>query len=546
MKRKLICIAIITTILSSSILSGCNGSDTSETEDTSKTSTDITADGGNDTEEATTDANFNETGFPIVNEPITLTVFGSRDQNQAEWKDVFVLQEYEKMTNVIMDYQEVPASGFAEKKNLLFASNEMPDIFLRSALEPHEIGLYGVTSGQLIPIDDLMDKYAPNLSALYNEYPLIRSSIKASDGQTYGVYPMNTSKTGMMGFKQWINKDWLEALGLQMPKTLDEFKEVLIAFRDNDPNGNGEADEIPLGIREPNSIFSLGGNFGLEHQMYEPINIDENGKIHYWLTDDRYKEYLMWLNELYEEKLIWQDYYKNDRPAWRANLSNAQFGIFYMPYSDVFLNVEEQFTGLEPIPGPYGDNIWADANSVAEQNAAFAISNTCQYPEVAMRWVDYFYSQEGSMFFRYGVEGQTYTYDEEGTPRFNDDILNSEEGFMTALGKINLVPGGAFPVLITDETDGVVASDLTKEVAALMAPYLPEKVYIRPSVSADDNERLNAIDQDLTNYRDEAATKFIIGEWDFDKWEDYCKAIEQIGVFEKEEILQRALDAQQN
>ena len=89
----------------------------------------------------------------------------------------------------------------------------------------------------------------------------------AADGHIYTIPFINTSATGKMGFKQWINTKWLETLGMEIPTTVEEFKEVLIAFRDEDPNGNGEKDEIPLGIREPSSVYALGGAWGLGHQL---------------------------------------------------------------------------------------------------------------------------------------------------------------------------------------------------------------------------------------------------------------------------------------
>lgn len=345
-----------------------------------------------------------------------------------------------------------------------------------------------------------------------------------------------------MGFKQWINTKWLETLGMEIPTTVEEFKEVLIAFRDEDPNGNGEKDEIPLGIREPSSVYALGGAWGLGHQLGDTYDIDENGQIHNWLCDDKFKEYLIYLNDLYQEGLLWQEYYKNDRPAWRSNLSGELFGAMYMPYSDVFLNCEQDYSGYEPLIGPYGEKFWADGTTGVE-TGCYALSNTCSDPAAAIRWVDYFFSEEGGLFFAFGIEGITYTMDENGIPVFNDDILNAEEGFMTALGKINMVPGGGFPCLRVDETDGVVASQRTKDAAAILAPYLPEVYYAKPAVSAEETDRVVAIEQDLNTYRDEAVTKFIIGEWGFDKWDEYCQTLEQIGIRELEGIYQNAIDA---
>lgn len=483
----------------------------------------------------------NPTGFPIVNEPVQFRVFGVRDQNQADWKNVKMLSDYRVRTNVDMIYQEVPTQGFDEKKSLLFASNDLPDLFIRSMLNPVEIAKYGMESGQLIPLNELIEKYAPNFMAIIEKHPHIRSAITSADGNIYALPELDLSNTGRMGFKQWINKEWLKKLGLEPPKTTDELVTVLRAFRDKDPNGNGLKDEIPLGIREASSIYVLGGAFGLQYQMKETVNI-ENGKVHFWLKDDRFKTYLQFLNQLYSEDLLWKDYYKRDLPSWRSNLSNARFGAFYMPYSDVFLNVEDQFIGYTPLIGPYGDQLWSDANSGILQIGAFAISNIATNPEVAVRWVDYFYSEEGSLYWRYGIEGDTYYRDEQGNPVFMDSILKDPRGFMTALGEINLVPGGAFPHLITNDTDGVVASALTKEVSAMMVPYLPENVYLQPNFTQDESEEYVAIVQDLHKYRDEAVTKFILGEWSFNRWDEYCSTLDKIGLPRLEQLYQQAFD----
>jgi putative aldouronate transport system substrate-binding protein len=319
----------------------------------------------------------NSAGFPIVDEPITMTVFGSRDPNQAKWSEMFFFKKYAEMTNIRLELQEVPSQGFEERKNLLFASNNLPDIFIRAGINPVQFAMYGVTSKQLIPLEPYLDQWAPNIAKIIRENETVRMAITASDGHVYVLPALNFSNSGSIGLKQWINKRWLAKLGLGIPSTPEEFKQVLIAFRDRDPNGNGKADEIPLGIREISSIYLLAGSWGLEHQLETTANV-VNGKVHFWLKDNAFKEYLQFLNELYREKLLWQNYYKADsRPEWRSNLSNALFGIFYMPYSDVFSNVEDQFIGFPPIKGPYGDQIWADVNNGVTAVGAFAVSNAC-------------------------------------------------------------------------------------------------------------------------------------------------------------------------
>ncbi|MDE7046114.1 MAG: hypothetical protein K2O97_14130, partial [Acetatifactor sp.] len=100
-----------------------------------------------------------------------------------------------------------------------------------------------------------------------------------------------------------------------------------------------------------------------------------------------------------------------------------------------------------------------------------------------------------------------------------------------------------FPCLTSDKTDGVVASQRTKEAAAILAPYLPKVYYAKPAVDVENMDQVVAIEQDLNTYRDEAVTKFIIGEWGFDKWEEYCQTLEQIGIRDLEGIYQEAIDA---
>lgn len=492
--------------------------------------------------EATPKVAVNETGFPIVNEPLTLSVFGIRDANQASWEEMYVFKEYEKMSGIHMDFQEIPDQGKDEKKALLFASNSLPDVFMRGMLTPNELTRYGIESEQLMPLNDLIDKYMPNFKALMEKDPNIEMAITSSDGNIYALPQVDISDSGKIDFKQWINEEWLAALNMDKPTNLDELVEVLRAFKTEDPNGNGKADEIPLGLRELGSVYNtLGSSFGLHFYFANTVNITD-GKIDFWIDNDEFKDYLMFLNELYKEGLLWADFYKRDLPAWRSNLSNALFGVFYMPYSDVFVNVEDQFGCLLPLQGPADELFWSSTKTGIETSSfAFALSSTCKNPEAAARWVDYFYSPEGSLFFRYGLENETFYYDDNNLPQINPEILNDERGFMTALGEINLVPGGNNPCLITNETDGIVATAITKNVSKEMLPYCDEQ-FITPSFTPEETESILRITQDLNTYRDQSVSRFIVGELSFDEWDEYCETLEKIGLSELEQIYQQAYD----
>lgn len=480
--------------------------------------------------------------FPIAKNQVTMTVFGSKDPNQARWKDVLVLKEYEKMTNVKMIYQEVPSQGFEERKSILFAANELPDVFLRADLTNLQIVMYGVVGKQLIPLEGLINQHAPNFKLLMKNYPEIRQAITAPDGHIYTLPYVTTTNTTRTGFKPWINQNWLAKVGMKPPTTLDEYVTVLRAFRDQDPNGNGKQDEIPMGLRDQAAVYTaIAGTWGLQNQMGYQININNN-KVKIWLTDPRFKEMLVFLNQLYKEKLLWQDYYTKELPKWRSNLVNGNFGIFYMPFSDVFLSIENNYIGFAPVKGPRGDRSWSNFATPVETVGAFAVSSVNKHPEVAVKWVDYFYSNEGSLFFRYGIEGRTYTLKPGGKPVISTRITQDPRGFMTALGEINLVPGGGFPHWLNEKTEGIVATDKTKEVQKVIDPYLPKAVFPAPIFDKKVADGIVPIMQDINTFRDESVTKFIIGELSFDKWDEYVKTLEKIGLAEVEEAYQKALD----
>ena len=145
MKLKRVLSYLLCAACCSVLLAGCSGT---QGESEGDPTAGAAAGTEGETNEENVVSNLNQEGFPIVNETITLTAYGQRDQNQAPWDEMFVFQEYEKMSNIHMDFQEVPADGFAENKQLVFASNELPDVFLWAAITANEISTYGVGSGQ--------------------------------------------------------------------------------------------------------------------------------------------------------------------------------------------------------------------------------------------------------------------------------------------------------------------------------------------------------------------------------------------------------------
>lgn len=159
-----------------------------------------------------------------------------------------------------------------------------------------------------------------------------------------------------------------------------------------------------------------------------------------------------------------------------------------------------------------------------------------------MRWIDYFYSDEGSYLMRYGVEGKTWTRNAEGKPEYMDNILNNPDGATSVIGKITIWPGGGAPQYMTEDNCIATVSETTMEAQKALDPYVPENIYAAPMFSQEVNERLVVLETDLNNYLKEAIAKFIIGELPFEEWDTYVETLNKIGLEEWVSIYQDAFD----
>ena len=262
MKKKKVIAMVLTACMAVGMLTGCGAkTDTAEMSGKQEAAAQGTEAG------AQQPSNLNAEGFPIVNEEITLKVFGQQGPVQGKWDEMAMWKKYQEMTNIKLDFTDVlPAEGYDEKKSLMWASNEYPDIFVRAFINNAEIVKYG-NMGILAPLEDLIPQYAPNLQKLIDEDPAILSRITAPDGHIYTL-PAIFTLTAARDDKFWMNKSWLDQVGKEVPATVDELEEVLRAFKGVDFNGNGEADEYPMGISDAQGLVRrFAGVWGYQYQL---------------------------------------------------------------------------------------------------------------------------------------------------------------------------------------------------------------------------------------------------------------------------------------
>lgn len=485
-------------------------------------------------------SNFNETGFPIVNEPITLEMMGRKSPIQPDWADMGFFQKMEELTNIKFTFRTATSDDYTQKKQLAFASLDLPDVFYAAELTLEEEADYG-SQGLLIPLEDLIDKYAPNLKALMDQNPEIKASITTPDGHIYalpGIDQNITSKTPIM----WMNKPWMDALGIHKPETMEDFYQMLRAFKEQDPGNVG--DVIPLTASSADELrLGLLPNFGLVQDggIYE-----DNGTVKYAFVQEEYKAYLKFMNRLYSEQLLDNQMFSH---TWEQFVAKgprvgilSTWPIVMLGFTD--LNEALKYPVLPPMTSETNSGKLTQGMHEIKRGRA-AITKENKYPEATMRWLDYAaYSEEGTIMARLGIEGETYEWNEEG-----QWVLLSKDGLSTTETNAKHAPGaGANPPMnltrefFEKEGGNPVILEIYKWVQAELIPYARTPfplVYF----TSEEQEVVRSLKPDIDTYFKQMEAKFITGAESIDaKWDEYVRTLESLGLADYLAAYQSAYD----
>ncbi|MBX4146919.1 extracellular solute-binding protein [Paenibacillus lautus] len=492
----------------------------------------------------------NETGFPIVDDKMTVTGFAGKFFANADWNNIRLWQEYEKMTNIQVQWDTVHKDNLAEKRNLLLAGGDYPEMFYASAFPRTDLLKYG-KQGAFIPLNDLIDQHAPNFKALMEKYPVIEKGITMPDGNIYGLPTIYDPEfRSVLYGTPWVKSEWLTKLGLQEPQTLDEFYDMLKAFKEKDPNGNGQKDEYAWGgVGTAGIVNYLRGSFGLNYHGTSNINVDTgpaSGKVRFIPTDPRYKELLQFVNKLYKDGLLEQDIMSVKSTEVDAKGVEGLLGVVDN-VDPVAIYNQEGYVGLPVLKGPHGDQMFSATGSPLGNIGMFVLTDKAKNPAALIRWMDYFYSDEGIRMFFMGWKDETYKEDAEGNVDYVDDIKNNPEGLNLdqAVGQYLIWPGGYYPGFVTQKYfKGAEGLPTSVENAKKAEPYVipQDKVWPPFNFTADEQSELTGIQTDIHTYVDEMRDKFIAGNESFDNWDQYVANLQKMGSERYLAIYQSAAD----
>lgn len=482
----------------------------------------------------------NMQGFPIVKQPITLKGMVSKHASQGDYSEILVWKEYEKMTGIKIEWEQVPSSSITEKRNLALASGEYPDIFFRASVPAKEIVKYG-EQGIFLKLNDLINKYGPNFKKVMETMPDVRKSVPEYNGDIYALPGMSDVEAVEINPKLYLNKKWMDKLGLKMPTTTDELYAVLKAFKEKDPNGNGKADEIPFAAQGLGYITdTFKGAYGLMNRGKSHANVDmgSDGKLRYIPTSDRFKEVLTLMNKLYSEGLVDKEIFTSNANQLIAKGEQNIVGAFAFT-SNIAIGgtYQEDYVGLEvALKGPHGDQVWANKRGHVSTKGGFTMTNANKYPEATMRWIDYFYGDEGARFFFMGVEGVSYKKVAEGKYEFLPEIVDNipkGSSFDQVISKYVPYAGGGNPAISKPAYfKGGEMNTNSLKAAENMSKFTPKELWGPFNYTIEENDKLVALENDINSYVNQMIPQFVQGKVPLTQFDSYVEQIKKMGLDE--------------
>lgn len=493
---------------------------------------------------ATDDSNFNETGMPIVNEPVELTVMTMRWGDMGDsFKQNQWLIDLEEKSNVKINWVVASSNDWGEQKSILLAGGELPDIFLGSGTLNDDDILKNPEF--FLPLDDLIEKHMPNYKHAMDTYPAYAANTTFPDGNIYSL-AKNLPARPMTRNHPIINKTWLDNLGLEIPDTYEDLEKVLRAFKEQDANGNGDPnDEIP---------FSSNGDIHVD--LLNPFGITDinetsmsilDGEAFFFPTSERYKEAIKWVRDLYADGIIDPELFTQDDSMLTGKYVDEAaplVGLTFQWTPDAVMGKwSDQYVAIPPLVGPDGKRYaGGDKDGVFSimRNEA-VITTSCENPEVAARWLDEFYTNEASIQNFWGAIGTVITKNDDDTYSLNNppegtssDAWYWDQSFRD-FGPKFIEPGFSDKIILNKESGDGFKLEISKISDEYVTEPFPALIY-----TEEETEELAIIGTDIGGYVLQTRAKWIMDGGIEEEWDEY---IDQLNAMGLERLIEIRLDA---
>ena len=531
-------LAVAMLVAATTVLSGCGGQAKEKKEDSKQ-------------KEKASAENFNAEGLPILKEKETFVIAVPQKSTLKAAGEKACVLEAEKATNVHIEWVEIPESGWDEKINIMFSTDSLPDAIIGDIDMARNFE-------QLAALDEYLDKYAPAVTKFFESREDYPNALKAPD-ETIRTLPIgDESIHNTIDSQIWINQKWLDALSLKMPTNTEELKEVLIAFRDKDPNGNGQKDEIPFTFKKSwgwgTSIENFFGNFGVVEN--EAHVFQKDGKVVFSGAEQGYYDALAYLNDLYKDGLVDKEVFtmSDDQYAARGSVGDTLGMVAGYVAGEAGVLNEEDYRVL-PVLKHNGMAGIVGLNNVTK-NGGFAISKSCKNPAVLVRWYDYINSSlESSLNWGRGAKGVAWNIVEKDGQEIaqiltmDEKVLEENGGYKSKSEyRTSESFAGITPSLWRFEYD-------EKRIYDDKAPYDYKMEAVKSQIesgvkglpagtaSLENAEKRSILQADIDTYLEKFISDSVLNGIDESKWEGHKKTLESLKVDEYTKLCQEYTDS---
>lgn len=514
-----------------------------------------------ESEPAEDDASIEESAesvYPLSEDQVTLTYWGpdisSSNTALPTYGDLEAYDFWpfvEEQTGVKLDMTIVSMMSESEQLSLVLASGDYMDIM---AINEAQVsgGMTALLNQEIATdIADIVEEYMPNYYAYISANEDTLKLSYNDDGQMAGTRSWAEYYVPNQGLV--VRQDLMEELGLETPNTIGELYDVLVAFKDY-----GMEAPLWMGNSGQNTVSIVGafgscGYAGDRDSTTDHLYI-EDGKVVSALTSDNYKAYLELMNQWYQEGLINSDFATNtDMEGSSSSVLRNETGVINAMYGQALslqtsLNVDNPNAQLCALPTPVQNegDVNPFVNDSPLSNTSWRVITTaCKDVELAARYIDWWYTEDGYLTANYGTKGLSYELDDDGKPYYADAVINNSFGIdASSAVEAYVTTNPVFGLISMDRTVYLAGEQWVDDLMTVWVEQCSNEQVLPTGVSptSGETEKVTAVLGDITTAASTYILQFIIGDKDLSQWDSYCAEIEAMGLQDVIAIYQTAYE----
>lgn len=500
-------------------------------------------------------------------------IMGGMSALSHGYADNVVLNQLMEETGVKITWNTI-SDSVSEQVNIRIAGGELPDAFMGVGFSNYDLARYG-KDGTFIDLTPYMTaEIMPNLTRILAENPDIRAAITMNDGKIYGLPSAERMGTKGIGKDEdysiftipqfsMINKAWLDDLGLDIPTTLDELHDVLVAFKENDMSakyyGHEAGTTIPLSVGFDEwcwgqNIFYAG--FGFTNWPNDVINdliLNPDGKVEFVSVSDNYRAALTYFHEWFAESLIDPEMFSQDHTQLMAKTSQGYVGVSTWWYIEELMGeYSKDYVFLPVLDGPSGTHNVTVRTGGGTSSGSLSITSAAKSPANLLKFYDRWYEPEIVMQLQYGPIDTFFTGKDENGVWLSITDEESRKKYGKSAGELKNELEVSGPKLILSDYYQTTfkmedrAVERLEDLYNFWMPFVSNPITY-PIDAVFTEEELDIIDQYKTDFENTVAENE--GLWLRDggptdeQWDAYKNIlVESCGIEKLTEVYQAAYD----